>query len=82
MGASYVTPGKERTFCIYDGPTPEAIARLRSCPAGARITEIEARHDKTGHWTVGESRYVATANAIESRRYDRYVRPRGDCRPC
>jgi hypothetical protein len=22
---SYVSPDKKRTFCIYDGPTPEAI---------------------------------------------------------
>lgn len=24
---SYVTPDKTKTFCIYDGPTPEAIRR-------------------------------------------------------
>ncbi|CAN5142577.1 DUF4242 domain-containing protein [soil metagenome] len=24
---SYVTDDKERTFCVYDGPTPEAIRR-------------------------------------------------------
>ncbi len=24
---SYVTPDKSRTFCIYDGPSPEAIRR-------------------------------------------------------
>ena len=28
---SYVTPDSKRTFCIYDGPTPEAVRR-----AGAR----------------------------------------------
>jgi hypothetical protein len=24
---SYVTPDRRRTFCIYDGPTPEAVRR-------------------------------------------------------
>jgi len=24
---SYVTPDRRRTFCVYDGPTPEAIRR-------------------------------------------------------
>ena len=24
---SYVTPDRRRTFCLYDGPTPEAIRR-------------------------------------------------------
>lgn len=24
---SYVTPDKNKTFCIYDGPSPEAIQR-------------------------------------------------------
>lgn len=24
---SYVTPDKSRTFCIYDGPSPEAIRK-------------------------------------------------------
>ena len=39
---SYVTPDKSRSFCIYDGPTPEAIR----CAAGRtslpidRITEV------------------------------------------
>lgn len=39
---SYVTPDRKHTFCIYDGPTPEAVRR-----AGARnklpiskITEV------------------------------------------
>jgi hypothetical protein len=27
---SYVSPDKKRTFCIYDGPTPEAIRRAAS----------------------------------------------------
>jgi YD repeat-containing protein len=31
------------------------------------------RADKTGRWTVGESRYDAIGNLIESRRYDRYL---------
>jgi hypothetical protein len=25
---SYVTPDKKRTFCIYDGPSPEAIRKV------------------------------------------------------
>jgi YD repeat-containing protein len=29
--------------------------------------------DKTGHWTVGESRYDAPGNLVESRRYDRLI---------
>src|SRR3546814_6627883 len=29
--------------------------------------------DKAGHWTVGESRYDAMGNAVEVRRYDRYL---------
>ena len=39
---SYVTPDKKRTFCIYDGPTPEAIrkvAELNGLPV-ERITEV------------------------------------------
>jgi hypothetical protein len=24
---SYVTPDRKRTFCVYDGPTPEAVRR-------------------------------------------------------
>ncbi len=27
---SYVTPDKRKTFCIYDGPSPEAIRRAAS----------------------------------------------------
>lgn len=27
---SYVTPDKTKTFCIYDGPTPEAVRRAAS----------------------------------------------------
>lgn len=25
---SYVTPDKKKTFCVYDGPTPEAIRKV------------------------------------------------------
>jgi len=39
---SYVTPDKRKTFCIYDGPSPEAV---RSCAVANklpvdRITEV------------------------------------------
>lgn len=39
---SYVVPDKRKTFCIYDGPSPEAI---RSCAVANklpvdRITEV------------------------------------------
>lgn len=27
---SYVSPDKKRAFCVYDGPTPEAIRRAAS----------------------------------------------------
>jgi hypothetical protein len=36
---SYVTPNRQRTFCIYDGPTPEAVRRaavppfVTNCPS-------------------------------------------------
>ncbi|OFX32497.1 MAG: hypothetical protein A2Z07_02890 [Armatimonadetes bacterium RBG_16_67_12] len=39
---SYVSPDKTRTFCIYDGPSPEAIrraARRNNLPVD-RITEV------------------------------------------
>lgn len=39
---SYVTPDRRKTFCIYDGPSPEAIrkaARRNSLPVD-RITEV------------------------------------------
>jgi hypothetical protein len=39
---SFVSSDKTRTFCVYDGPTPEAIRRaanLSSLPVDA-ITEI------------------------------------------
>jgi hypothetical protein len=39
---SYVTPDRKQTFCIYDGPSPEAIrvaAQRTSLPVG-RITEV------------------------------------------
>ncbi len=39
---SYVTPDKSRTFCIYDGPTPEAIRKVaeRNGLPVERITEV------------------------------------------
>lgn len=39
---SYVTPDRSKTFCIYDGPSPEAIraaAGLNALPVDA-ITEV------------------------------------------
>jgi hypothetical protein len=39
---SYVTPDRTRTYCVYDGPTPEAIRRVaetNSLPVD-RITEV------------------------------------------
>lgn len=39
---SFVSPDRKQTFCIYDGPAPEAIrkvADLNSLPVG-RITEV------------------------------------------
>ena len=39
---SYVTPGRERSYCICDGPSPEAIrvaARSSGLPVD-RITEV------------------------------------------
>lgn len=39
---SYVTPDKKKTFCIYDGPTPEAIrkaAERNGLPVD-RISEV------------------------------------------
>lgn len=39
---SYVTPDCKRTFCIYDGPTPEAVRRAaaRNKLPISRITEV------------------------------------------
>jgi hypothetical protein len=39
---SYVSADKTRTFCVYDGPSPEAIRRAasRSRLPVARITEV------------------------------------------
>ena len=28
---SYVTPDRNKTFCIYDAPTPEAIRKAAQC---------------------------------------------------
>ena len=39
---SYVTPDKQHTYCIYDGPSPEAIrtvAQRNQLPVD-RITEV------------------------------------------
>ena len=39
---SYVTPDRAKTYCIYDGPDPEAIRRVaetNSLPVD-RITEV------------------------------------------
>ena len=39
---SYVTPDRKKTFCIYDGPSPEAIrkvAQKNSLPVD-KITEV------------------------------------------
>ena len=39
---SYVTPDRKKTFCIYDGPSPEAIrkaAQKNNLPVD-RITEV------------------------------------------
>jgi len=39
---SYVTPDKQHTYCVYDGPTPEAVRRAASrnkLPI-TRITEV------------------------------------------
>ena len=39
---SYVTPKKDRTYCIYDAPDPEAIRRVatRNGLPVERITEV------------------------------------------
>jgi hypothetical protein len=39
---SYVTPDSKHTFCIYDGPTPEAIRRAaaRNKLPVTQITEV------------------------------------------
>jgi hypothetical protein len=39
---SYVTPDKKKTFCVYDGPSPEAIRRvatMNNLPVN-KITEV------------------------------------------
>lgn len=39
---SYVTPDRKKTYCIYDGPTPEAIrvvAKANGLPVD-RISEV------------------------------------------
>jgi hypothetical protein len=39
---SYVTPDRRRTFCLYEGPTPEAVRRAaaRSQLPITHITEV------------------------------------------
>ena len=39
---SYVTPDKHQTFCVYDGPSPEAIRRVaeRNGLPVNKITEV------------------------------------------
>src|SRR5262249_14156242 len=39
---SYVTPDKKRTYCVYDGPSPEAIRKVaeRNGLPVERITEV------------------------------------------
>ena len=39
---SYVTPDKKQTYCIYDGPSPEAIRKVaeRNGLPVDRITEV------------------------------------------
>jgi len=39
---SYVTPDRKRTFCLYDGPTPEAVRRaaMRSQLPITQIIEV------------------------------------------
>lgn len=39
---SYVSPDRKKTFCIYDGPTPESIRKVaeRNGLPVERITEV------------------------------------------
>jgi hypothetical protein len=39
---SYVTPNRKRTFCVYDGPSPEAVRRAaaRNKLPVTQITEV------------------------------------------
>lgn len=39
---SFVVPDRRRTFCIYDGPSPEAIRRAADCNRQpvTRVTEV------------------------------------------
>lgn len=39
---SYVTPDRRHTFCVYDGPTPEAVRRAaaRNKLPISKITEV------------------------------------------
>lgn len=49
---SYVSPDRKRTFCIYDGPDPEAIRRAaeRNRLPVDRITEVRVL-DPYFYWT-------------------------------
>ena len=40
---SYVSEDKSRTFCVYDGPSPEAIHRAANCNSLPidRITRVD-----------------------------------------
>jgi hypothetical protein len=39
---SYVSPNRKRTFCVYDGPTPEAVGRAaaRNEPPISQVAEV------------------------------------------
>ena len=39
---SYVTPDRKKTFCVYDGPTPESIRDVakKNCLPIDKITEV------------------------------------------
>ena len=43
LADSYVTPDKKSTYCVYDGPSPEAIrlAAERNGLPVTRITEVQ-----------------------------------------
>jgi hypothetical protein len=43
---SYVTPDRKRTFCVYEGPSPEAVRRAadRSQLPITQITQIQVLH--------------------------------------
>ena len=51
---SYVTPDRRRTFCIYDGPTPEAVRRAaaRNKLPISKITEVRVLNRKRPNSTA------------------------------